>query len=247
MRFACISILGLCRSQKTDLERIAELRDAAIRLNSPLAYFQPNDTKFSDPRKRRFFVDIERDLQSLDVDAWQFLKSEAVPLLTAKHPTRGWTQLFEKLNEAKGYRHLARIGCPNIAFIPRSKTISVRTPDLQGFLLIGKVLCEVKTINVSLIESNRRWSGGVGTKLAHLEDGFFNKLTSDINTAASQMAAHDADPGVRRIVYVVINFDDSLHEYAVEYQRQIESYFASASTTGIEVVLDIKPPFYSAM
>lgn len=235
------------RSSDGELKRIAELRDVAIRLNSPLTYFQSDDTKFTDARKRRFFLDIERDLETLDNLAWHFLKNEAIPLLKTKHPTRGWTQLFETLNEAKGYRHLARIGCTNIAFIPRSTKMNVRTPDLQGFLLATKVLCEVKTINPSLIESDRRMSGGVGTTLAHLQEGFFRKLTSDIATAASQMLAYDGNTRTRRIVYVVVNFDDNLHEYAAEYQKQIEACLAHAANPGIETVLDIKPPFYSAM
>ncbi len=47
-----------------NLARIGE-RDHSIALKSPNAYFQADDTKLSDPVKRRFFVDIEGDLQGL--------------------------------------------------------------------------------------------------------------------------------------------------------------------------------------
>ncbi|MGC1179409.1 MAG: hypothetical protein WA884_10395 [Methyloceanibacter sp.] len=231
----------------SELQRISELRDYSKHLQSPKSYFRDDDTKFSDPRRRRFFLDIELDLQGLDVDAWTFVKGEALPRLQAKHPTRGWEQLFETLNEAKGYNYLVRIGCRDVKFIPRSTTKGVRTPDLRGLLASTKVLCEVKSINVSARELDRRTNGGVGTILAYLEEGFFNKLMSDINTAALQMRALDVDVETRRIVYLVVSFDDNLHEYAIEYQKQIEAYIASVGTPGVEVVLDIKPPFYSAM
>jgi hypothetical protein len=224
---------------RTDFERLSELRDFAISLNSPNAYFQNDDDKFNNPQKRKFFLDIEHDLQALDFDAWEFLKKETLPRLGAKHPTRGWHQLFETLNEAKGYNHLTRLGCTGIRFIPRSKTNNVQTPDLQGEIASMTVLCEVKTINVSEIESERRHSGGVGKTLAHLEESFFRKLT--------KLHAFSGDVGTRRIVLVVINFDDSLHEYADRYESQINEHMAKVSMPDIQVAFDIKPPFYSAI
>jgi flagellin-like hook-associated protein FlgL len=232
---------------RIDFERLSELRDFAIDLNSPKAYFRRDDDKFSNPQKRKFFLDIEHDLQALDFEAWEFLKNETLPRLKAKHPARGWHQLFETLNEAKGYIHLTSIGCTNVKFIPRSKTDNVQTPDLQGQMESTTVLCEVKTINVSEVETERRHSGGVGTTLAHLEESFFKKLMSTIDSAASQLRAFGADVGTRRIVLVVINFDDSLHEYADSYESQINDRMTKVSMPGIEVAFDIKPPFYSAI
>src|SRR5712672_184938 len=43
------------------------------------------------------------------------------------------------------------------------------------------------------------------------------KLTSDIETAKNQMAAYDADNSIRRIVYIIVNFDDNLHQYDDDY------------------------------
>jgi hypothetical protein len=229
-----------------DLPRLSELREHSIRLGSPKAYFRHDDTKFSDPRKRWFFLDVEHDLQGLDDEAWRIVKSEALPRLKAQDGARGWQQLFETLNEAKAYNYLVRIGCADVRFIPRSKIKGVRTPDLRGLLASKKVLCEVKTINPSAREIDRRRTGGVGTTLAHLEVGFFTKLMSDINAAASQMLTHDADADTRRIVYVVVNFDDNLGECAVEYQKDIEAFVGSVTVPNTEIVLDVKPPFYYA-
>jgi hypothetical protein len=232
---------------QTDFERLSELRDFAINLNSPKTYFQRDDDKFTHPMKRRFFLDIERDLQALDFKAWDFLRKEAFPRLKARHPTRGWRQLFETLNEAKGYIYLTRIGCTGVKFIPRSKTNNVQTPDLEGELVSVTALCEVKTINVSERETERRYLGGVGTTLADLEESFFKKLMSTIDAATSQLRAFGTDLGTRRIALVVINFDDRLHECADRYETQIDEYMTKASMPGIEVVLDIKPPFYCAI
>jgi hypothetical protein len=189
---------------------------------------------------------LECELQGLDAEAWEFLKSEAKPRLKTAHPTRGWQQLFDTLNEAKGYNYLARIGCTDIKFIPLATTDKVQTPDLRGFLGATRVLCEVKTINVSDDEVNRLATGGVGTTRLHLKNQFFDKLSSVIRTAASQLLAFDKDLTSRRIAYVVFSFDDRIHEYADEYQKQIEAFLADASLPDVEVVLEIKPAFHSA-
>jgi hypothetical protein len=212
-----------------ELQRVSELRDFALSLKSPRAYFWPDDTKFSDPRKRRFFLEIERDLRGLDAEAWNFLKQEALPRLKAKDPDRGWQQLFDTLNEAKGYNHLVAIGCTEVRFVPRAAPKHIRTPDLEGVLASTKVLCEVKTVNPSADEIARRNEGGVGTTRGQLEQDFFCKLSSVLRAAACQMLAFNTDEGVRRIAYLVVNFDDRLHEYAGVYESQIRSYLQSVS------------------
>lgn len=127
-----------------ELQRISQLREYSINLNSPEAYFRAGDDKLSNPSKRPFFVALERELQGLDAAAWELLKGEALPRLKSTHPTRGWEQLFDTLNEAKGYNYLARIGCADIKFIPRAKKGKVQTPDLRGLLGTTCVVCEVK-------------------------------------------------------------------------------------------------------
>jgi hypothetical protein len=117
----------------TRLQRISELRNYSINLNSPKAYFRADDDKLTNPSKRQFFVALECELQGLDDEAWEFLKGEAQPGLKSPHPTRGWHQLFDTLNEATGYNHLVRIGCTDIEFIPRAKPIRCRRPTCAAF------------------------------------------------------------------------------------------------------------------
>ena len=43
------------------------------------------------------------------------------------------------------------------------------------------------------------------------------------------MAAYDADNSIRRIVYIIVNFDDNLHQYDDDYSVQIDSFIYSKS------------------
>ena len=61
------------------------------------------------------------------------------------------------------------------------------------------------------------------------------------------MVTFCSDPDTRRIAYVIVDFDDSLHEYAQEYSKQIAAFIATQPVPGLNIVFDIKPPFYSAM
>ena len=232
---------------RKQLPRVYELRDMAQSPPSAEAYFSEFDNKLQEnPVRLKHFRDIEAELQGLDASAWSYLKAQLAPLLAAKIEKRGWQALFDKLNEAKGYNHLVSIGCTNVEFIPVSSVNGQRTPDLQGDLAGARVLCEVKTINMSEVEATRRTSGAVGSITLQLPDGFFRKLTSDIETAKSQMATYDADNSVRRIVYIIVNFDDNRHQYADDYFAQINSFITAKSMLQIEVVFHIKPPYYSA-
>jgi hypothetical protein len=60
------------------------------------------------------------------------------------------------------------------------------------------------------------------------------------------MIAYDASPTTIQFAYVVINFDDSLHEYD-RYQSQIDEYVANNPVADLEVSFDVKPAFYAAM
>jgi hypothetical protein len=230
---------------RTELPRVFELRDLIGDSPSPNAYFQKFGKSLSEiPQKLRQFRDIERDLQGLDAKAWAFLKGEVAPLLVARDPKRGWQLLFDKLNQAKAFNHLKEAGYQDVRFVPPSAVKGQQTPDLSA----DGALCEVKTINISEIEADRRDSGGVGTGTDQLDDGFFRKLSSDLRKAKAQMAAYSAGLNAKHIAYVIVNFDDSLHEYADRYQPQIDQYVAGDPVPGLEVVVfDIKPPFYAAM
>jgi hypothetical protein len=157
---------------------------------------------------------------------------------------REWQQLVDKLNQAKVYRYLKRTGHERVEFIPPSIVKGRRTPDLIAYRASMKALCEVKTINLSDDEAERRYTGGVGSTEAQLNEGFFKKLRSDLIDAKTQLDAYDSNAGARKIIYLISNFDDSLHEYADLYERQIQDYLECNSPSGeVEVVLEIKRLF----
>ena len=198
------------------------------------------------PVKLKHFRDIESDLQNLDAASWEYLKAELVQPIKKRDQTRGWQALFDKLNEAKGYSYLVRLGCTNVVFIPRSSIQGQKTPDLQADLDSIKVICEVKTINISKFEANHRYTGSARSTSLLLHDNFFRKLKSDLEFAGRQLAAVSEKSEDRRIVYTVINFDDSLHEYADDYRKQIDAFIATIPMPAVEIKVDVKPPFYSA-
>lgn len=158
-----------------------------------------------------------------------------------------WEPLYDTLNETKAYNYLKRIGCADVRFIPTSKAKGQKTPDLSAVSEGRNVLCDVKTINASDGEINRRWTGGVRRGTDRLDDGFFKKLRSDLVRAREQMLAYDSEGSARKIAYVVVNFDDLLHEYADRYQSQIDRFILGNQVTELEVVFDIKPAFHPAV
>jgi hypothetical protein len=245
---------------RKELSRIYELCDLLPNPLPPGAYFRDFDKNLTESPhdgvmtlvnciarvRRKQFRDIESDLQGLDAAAWTYLKAEVAPLLTAKHETRGWQPLFDKLNQVKAFNYLIRIGCSDVRFIPESSAKGQQTPDLGALAGRQKVLCEVKTINISEIEACRRHSQGVGTSTDQLPDGFFRKLASDLTQAKKQMLAYDPDSATRKLAYVIANFDDLLHEYADRYQVQIDQFMAGNAVPQLEVFFDIEPAFYAA-
>jgi hypothetical protein len=224
-----------------DFPRLSELQVISVRLNSPNAYFQAADTKFTDPLKRRYFLRIEEDLRSLDPDAWDALRNVAAQRLI-RTKDRGWQPLFDALNEAKAYNHLVSIGCTSVKFIPRSKKQGGRTPDLQAMSNSVLTFCEVKTINLSAVEIERLRSSGIGTTLLEVEDGLLNKITSDLHNAHDQMNKFYPANDARRIIYMIVNFDNNF-DMAWKYQNQVRAHVDKVRPLGVEVVLFFKPPF----
>jgi hypothetical protein len=81
-----------------------------------------------------------------------------------------------------------------------------------------------------------------------LSVGLFTKLASDLAEAKAQMDAYDASPGIKRIAYVIVNFDDLLNECGDLYRGQIDQHMkANNPAPDLDVVFDVKPPFYAAL
>lgn len=229
---------------RKEFPRVYELKDLIKDHNVPTAYFQDFENSIkNDPAgniKKGVFFRYELAFQSLDIKAWKFLKNKIKKknYLTKGHPKgRGWEQLIATFNEAHGYVFLNDMGCSGIQFIPEKNNEGGETPDLRGEFRGNLVLCEVKTLNISDFEVNRRREGLAGDIQGWLDPKFFDtKLKGAIEKAKAQMESFETVANVRRIVYLIPNFDDLLGEYKVNYYEQIDQYLGDNPFSGIEIV-----------
>lgn len=221
---------------RSELSRLYELKDSIGDKTESTAYFQNFDEKLSSSDHiRATYLRLEYVLQELDVVAWSHLKEEACKRLCLrdKHG-RGWQQLFDILNEAKAYRYLKVIGGSKISFIPRAEW---RTPDLVCALNSNRLICEVKTINISDEEASARTGPPKARSIdALLSDGFLRKFDSTVETAKQQLLAFDAAPATVRMVYLNIIFDDFLAENKQVYFKQIDDELSKAPIEGVKIV-----------
>jgi hypothetical protein len=221
-----------------DMPRVNELRALIDAPANPSAYFRDFDESIRvEPSKKQVWLAREIEFQRLDSASWEFLKAEARPYLTACDAEgRGWEQLISILNQARAYNYLIDRGCSGVSFIPRAKRQGQKTPDLQAVENGGDILCEVKTINISRNEVNRRHSGEAGSTTNVLPDAFFNKLDTTILNATNQLAVRNFTGNAKLLVFAVINFDDFLCEYKMDYFDQIDRHIGQTLRANLEIV-----------
>jgi hypothetical protein len=228
---------------RSKLSRLYELKDLIADPSSPVSYFQNFDEKLRDSKHiMDVYVGWERVLQCLDEQAWLYLKNEAVPYLMVWDRGRGWQSLFDILNQAHAYDYLKRLGCQEIAFISRR---AQRTPDLEAWLGESRLLCEVKTLNISDEEVRGRMTVVARSIAICLGGGFFRKLLAAIEQARQQLAAYDPSRSARHIVYVSPRFDDILAECKERYFQQIDQYLIEQAVEDVEIVMhNARTPFH---
>jgi hypothetical protein len=220
---------------RASMPRVFELRDLIEPSLAPSAYFQDFERTLGDRHARATWLARECEFQRLDAESWEALKSEARPYLTSQDPNgRGWQQLVDVLNQARAHSYLVELGCSGVRFVPRDK--KKKTPDLEGALGRRRVLCEVKTVNISKDEANRRNTGQGGYTSNLLNEQFLKKLKSTLGNAKNQMEVYDVGGNSMRIAFLIINFDDSYAEYKADYYTQIDQHLASEPVRDVDVV-----------
>lgn len=215
--------------------RIKELSEAYQ--DDPKSYFYKFWDEFGDdPLKVSAYERLENELQVLDTNAWNQLKIEAEKLCIFSHKNRGWSQLFEKLNEAKGYKYLKESNYTKIEFIPRSEKGGVETPDLKALSNQTLVLCEVKTIQESdaLIEARKNIE--VRNVENTLNKPMIEKLEGIFKKAESQLNSYSADKNAIKIIYLVIHFDDGCY-YGSGLNKEVYEFFNSMNMENISCVI----------
>lgn len=219
------------------LPRVYELIDLIEDRSNPHAYFQDfEQTICSESLKRQVWTTRESEFSRLDKKSWQFLKQEALPYLASRDSVRGWAQLISILNQARGYNFLVDEGYHNVHYIPRSTKEGMETPDLEADKGSSKVLCEVKSIQHSQEEAERRTNGDGGSTVMQLDPKFFNKLNFVLKKAKSQMCSFNSSPETRHIAFVDLEFDDLLGEYKNKYFEQIDDFLEKNPVLDLELV-----------
>lgn len=207
--------------------RLKQLSDAQLVVEN--SYF---DLLFwseleANPFRVRIYERLENELSQLDDNSWARLKEDLLSLCLLSHPEREWVKLFEKLNEAKGYCFLKKLGCKDIEFIARSK---IRTPDLRGNLNGTDYFCEVKTINVSdyKIDAIKLIKATEVTK--NISSGLEKKLKKIFKSASIQLNNY-AEIGIK-FIYLIINYDHNLAHVDV-YNAQVHTIYNQLNISNI--------------
>jgi len=220
------------------LPRLYELKDVADQ-SHPDGYFRDFENRFAYGQTvLGHYQRLERQLSALSDDAWSELKSRAAVGARLRVDGRGWQSLFDTLNEAKGYVYLQSLGCTGIAFIKRANR---KTPDLGAFQGGTRVLCEVKTINVSQDEADRRAHVAqgaivVGSVETQVRAEMLKKVSATLESGIEQLDSEDPQSAARRIVFTVVNFDDWVGDYQTEYIAQLDEHLLANPVLGAELV-----------
>jgi hypothetical protein len=223
------------------LPRIYELKAMLTDPSHPDAYFQDFEDGLAKYKtKLAAFVKLERQLAVLDEDAWCDLKERAAVHLVSqtREQGRGWQPLFDVFSEARAYGYLVGAGCADVHFIKRAKG---KTPDLGASQDGRSVFCEVKTINASADEADRRRRIASGEIFAtsvdaHVAEGMLKKLSATLEHAVEQLDAADPDRKARRIAFAVIHFDDWVGDYQPQYFADMDEHLLRNPVVGAELV-----------
>lgn len=220
------------------LPRLYELKNMTD-LSHPDAYFKDFENRFAEGRTvLGYYQRLERQLSALDDIAWSDVKARAAAVAHIRDSGRWWQALVDTLNEAKGYVYLQSSGCTAIAFIKRA---SHRTPDLRAMQGVTRVLCEVKTINVSRDEAERRAQIDQGAFVlrdvsSQVTAEMLQKVRTTLDHAIKQLDGEDPQRAARRLIFTVLNFDDSVGDYQTQYIAQLDAHLLTNPVADAELV-----------
>lgn len=217
-----------------DFPRLTEIKVLCDDLNHYDGYFNDIEKCLKSNVAYEKYFKLEHELQKVDQDAWEILKQKTINYFT-KITSRGWQQLFEALNEAKGYVHLASAGCSSIIFIPEA---NIKTPDIEAQNGQNKYLLEVKTINISEQEAlNRQEKMRDHDVQYKLGDVFLQKIDRVIEKASFQLQNYKIGKNYERIVLLVVNFDEENFSVTSILTQKIEKHIQQHSYSCDTVVV----------
>ena len=157
--------------------------------------------------------------------------------MVRKDPSRrGWQQLFDILNQARAYNYLKTLGCSNILFIPRADNQALRTPDIEAILGSDRVLCEVKTINISQKEIHARTSftvRSIGVRWTRVRNLLFRRSLGTPRIRCRPMTRQAQHDTMCTSIPALMYF---LAECKEAYFQQIDQYLSGNPIPGVELI-----------
>ena len=235
-------------SFRNEFQRVYELKDRLVDPSHPDAYFQDFEKVLEDPSGLYEFRKVEGWLAALDDAAWQDLRQRAAPLLLKRESGRGWRALFDILrSEARAFGYLRSIDCTGVHFIAR--TDNKKTPDLGASQDDRFVFCEVKTINISDDEAEKRsrvhGDDSVSSRSHDVSEGFLKKLSATLADAVKQLDAAASTRQASRMIFTMLHFDDFWGDDQARYIAQIDAHLLQHPVDGkVELVFCLKPNIF---
>ena len=182
-------------------------------------------------------IEDERRFAKLDPASWEVLRDKAVPYVSIDDPQRNYQQLWNTLDEARGYIFLAEQGYDRIEFIKpgKNKKGGKRLPDLIGYKTGSSVVLEVKTINESRdnLAEGALWRNEAVTVPQNLSEAFTRKIITTIEDAKTQLESYP-HPTERKIVFLVIRFDHG-QKTGWHLYSELNNFIVARTKDGIEV------------
>ena len=202
----------------------------------------PNDHFFdrfaescrNNPGRAKTYRTYEDALRWLDPDSWATLKAKAIAHFRDHRPGQLKQGLFNQLNEAFAYRHLARRGYRGVRILSESGR---QVPDVEYLEGRQRRSCEVKTVGLSDEEVSRRRSREAFSNVyLQLSDGFFQKLRSAIAAARSQIHSHST----QGLAYLVVIPDDMALDNYDSYRRAVAAFARAEDVVDVYIKFGLR-------
>lgn len=202
----------------------------------PDNYFNHFETRLKIPLAEKNFQTLEADLEKLNPMAWNRLLKKSLRYVTIRDikNERHYSQLFDHLNEAKGYLYLQNEGYTHIEFIDATTT----APDLFAARQNETTLLEVKTINRSSSDNfyvAQPFPKDTRNVRHGLPEDFQNKLISTIDNARNQLLSYQPKSSHRRICCLIVIFDTDMRLAQINYD-ELASFISRHSDNKVEVI-----------
>ncbi len=215
---------------RAEFPRFFDLYERSDRLH-PDNYFHRFLEDFGGELWRKAFEPAEAILQRLEPQAWESLAIKALPFVTKKSAIRGHNQLFDHLDEGRGYALLADRGYETIHFID---TGNARSPDLAGSRHGTTTILEVKSINRSQKDLIRLATPEARDVAFGVSNFLKRKLTAAIGEAREQLEAYSI-PVEHQILLLVVRLEFD-YMFVRENYMAVGDFTSSFSVPGFEVL-----------